>query len=49
MARSSISQAHSGAYNLLRVASYVPLHELLRAVACLAVGGAGSRLEIDPL
>ncbi|HZF10930.1 MAG TPA: hypothetical protein VFE33_19245 [Thermoanaerobaculia bacterium] len=28
---------------------YVPLHELLHAGACLAAGGAVSRLEIDPL
>ncbi len=28
---------------------YVPLHELLHAVACLASGGTISKLEIDPL
>lgn len=28
---------------------YVPAHELLHALACLAAGGEVSRLEIDPL
>ncbi len=28
---------------------YVPVHELLHAVACVATGGTISRLEIDPL
>lgn len=28
---------------------YVPLHELLHALACLAAGGEVTRLEIDPL
>ena len=47
----------AGLPGLLAVASgllagwflYVPLHELLHAGACLAAGGAVSRLEIDPL
>lgn len=28
---------------------YVPIHELLHALACLAAGGEVTRLEIDPL
>ncbi len=28
---------------------YVPIHELMHALACLASGGTVSRLEIDPL
>ena len=28
---------------------YVPVHELLHALACLAAGGEVTRLEIDPL
>lgn len=28
---------------------YVPLHELLHALACLAAGGEVTRLEVDPL
>ncbi len=47
----------SGVRGLLLIAAgliagwwlYVPVHELSHALACLATGGAVSRLEIDPL